>query len=299
MKKVAVLFGGWCKERDVSIASKTSTVKALSELGYRIAEIDLPENLKDFINIIHLENPDVVFNCLHGPVGEDGTIQAILNYLKIPYTHSGLIASAVAMDKWKSYNLFIANGLPTPKTWLVDFTKNPQCPTNFPCVVKPINEGSSFGLTLINNDLEWQKCLQAWTYGTYAIVQEYLNCREIHVAVIDGKPLGNIEVKHSGPGFFDYFSKYTPGHSDTICPAPLSKLEEELAFTTATKAYEALGCRGLARIDMMFDGETFFVLEINTQPGFTSSSLAPKIANSVGITFNQLVNDMVNSAQCD
>lgn len=299
MKKIAVLFGGCSKEREVSIASKTSTVQALQELGYRVVEIDLPENLKDFIDIINLENPDVVFNCLHGPIGEDGTIQAILNYLKIPYTHSGLAASAVAMDKWKSYNLFSATAVPTPKTWLVNLKETPQCPVNFPCIVKPINEGSSFGIKLIQNNTEWEECFKNWEYGQYAIIQEYLNCREIHVAILNNKALGTIEIKHSGPGVFDYISKYTPGYQEVTCPAQITEQEKELALVTATKAYETLGCRGLARIDMMFDGKTFFVLEVNTQPGFTSISLAPKIANSSGITFNQLVNDMVQSAQCD
>jgi D-alanine-D-alanine ligase len=300
MKKIAILFGGWGKERDVSIASKNSTLQALKELGFRTAEIDLPKNLKDLIDIINIENPDVVFNCLHGPIGEDGTVQAILNYLKIPYTHSGLLTSAIAMDKWKSYNIFSANGVPTPKTWLVDLSqKDAKCPTNFPCIAKPVNEGSSFGIQLIKSSDQWQKYLESWEYGTHAIVQEYLDCREIHAAVLGSKPLSTIEIKHSGPGVFDYLSKYTPGHLETICPAQLSAEETELALNTAKKAYEALGCRDLARIDMMFDGKTFFVLEINTQPGFTPASLAPKIANSCGMTFNQLVNEMVQSAQCD
>jgi D-alanine-D-alanine ligase len=298
MKKIAVLFGGWCRERDISVISKNSTAKALQELGYPIIEIDLPKNIKELIDTLNIEKPDTVFNCLHGPIGEGGTVQAILNYLQIPYTHSGMLSSAIAMDKWKSYQLFSANNVPTPKTWLVNFTNNPDCPTIFPCVVKPVNEGSSFGVKLIKSKNEWCSILQNWDYGEYAIIQEYLVCREIHVAVLNNEPLGTIEITPSTE-LFDYTAKYTPGNAEVVCPANLSKAEKNLAFSTALKAYQALNCRNLARIDMMFDGNTFFVLEINTQPGFTPISLAPKIAKSQGISFNQLVNAMVQSAQCD
>lgn len=298
MKKIAVLFGGWCRERDISVISKNSTVQALKELGYPIIEIDLPQNLKELIDTLNIEKPDAVFNCLHGPVGEGGTVQAILNYLQIPYTHSGMLASAIAMDKWKSYQLFSANNVPTPKTWLVNFTNNPDCPTPFPCVVKPVNEGSSFGVKLIKSQNEWNNILQTWEYGEHSIIQEYLVCREIHVAVLNNEPLGTIEINPSTE-LFDYTAKYTPGNAEVVCPASLSEAEKNLAFNTALKAYQALDCRNLARIDMMFDGTTFFVLEINTQPGFTPVSLAPKIAKSQGVSFNQLVNAMVQSAQCD
>ena len=298
MKKIAVLFGGWCREREISIISKNSIAQALQELGYQIIEIDLQKNLKELIDTLNIEKPDAVFNCLHGPIGEGGTVQAILNYLQIPYTHSGMLASAIAMDKWKSYQFFSANNIPTPKTWLVNLTQNPDCPTTFPCVVKPVNEGSSFGVTLIKTKNEWQNILQTWEYGDNAIVQEYLVCREIHVAILNNKPLGTIEINPSTE-MFDYAAKYTPGNTEVVCPAILSEADNTLALNTALKAYQALDCRNLARVDIMFDGTTFFVLELNTQPGFTPVSLAPKIAKSQRLSFNQLVNDMVQSAQCD
>lgn len=297
MKKVVVLLGGCGSEREVSLNSARATIIALKELGALVVELDLPSELEKFISQIKEIKPDVVFNCLHGDVGENGTIQGILNYLKVPYTHSGMLASAMAMDKWQTYKTFMANDIPTPKTILHKLA-DPECPIAFPCMVKPIDHGSSVGMSFVNSNAEWQKVRDIWQFGDRCIVQEYLKCREIHVAVLNNEALGTIEVRH-GYELFTYHAKYNASEFEAICPAPISESEANLAKATALSAYQVLGCRGLARIDMLFDGSKFIVLELNTQPGFTSNSLAPKIAQSQGISFKELVNLMLVSARCD
>ncbi len=300
MKRVTVLLGGCGGEREVSLKSGKATFDALNELGFETSTIDLPDDLDEFTNQVKALQPDVVFNCLHGPIGEDGTVQGILDALKIPYTHSGMAASALAMDKWRSYQIFKENNIPTPHTLKVEMANTPECPMAFPCIVKPINEGSSVGISVISSDAEWKHQQHNWLFSDECLVQEYLKQREIHVAVLDGVALGTIEICPKETfSFFNYQAKYVPGEAQFLCPAPINPSETELATTTASRAYKALGCRGLARIDMMFDGHMFSVLELNTQPGFTATSLAPQIANSQGMSFGELVNKMVASAQCD
>jgi len=300
MKNVTVLLGGFGKEREVSLNSGNATLNALNELGFSTSTIDLPNDLNELIAQLETIKPDVVFNCLHGPIGEDGTVQEILNALKIPYTHSGVTASTHAMDKWKSYQIFKENKIPTPETLKINLTNTLECPLAYPCVAKPINEGSSVGIHVISSDDEWKQLRQEWVFGCECLVQEYLKQREIHVAVLDGVALGTIEICPKETfSIFSYQAKYVPGEAQFICPAPISKVEEDLAKETALKTYQALGCRGLSRIDMMFDGSAFSVLELNTQPGFTTTSLAPQIAKSQGLPFIDLVGRMVASAKCD
>lgn len=300
MKKVTVLLGGSGKEREVSLNSGKATLDALKELGFVTSAIDLSSDLNELIAQLKIINPDVVFNCLHGPIGEDGIVQAILNDLKIPYTHSGVAASTYAMDKWESYQIFKKNNILTPETQKINFNKITSCPLPFPCIVKPINEGSSVGIYVISSDKDWEELKQDWFFGDECIVQPYLKVREIHVAVLDDVALGTIEICPKETfAIFSYQAKYVPGESRFICPAPIDEDAEVIAKTTAVKTYQALGCRGLARIDMMFDGKNFYVLELNTQPGFTSTSLAPQIAKSQNISFAELVHKMVESAKCD
>ena len=301
MRNITVLLGGSGKEREVSLNSGKATINALNELGgFKVSTIDLPDDLNELVDQIHEQKPEVIFNCIHGPVGEDGTVQKIFNDLKIPYTHSGAEASAFAMDKWKSYELFTKNSILSPKTFKVTIEEGAKCPLPYPCMVKPINEGSSVGIDVVSSDAKWEDLVKNWTFSSESIVQEYLKHREIHVAVLDGVPLGTIEIRpKENFSFFSYEAKYVPGEADFICPAPISDTETELAKTTALKAYQALGCRGLTRVDMMFDGTFFRVLELNTQPGFTATSLAPQIAKSQGISFAELVRKMVETAQCD
>lgn len=300
MKRVTVLLGGCGKEREVSLNSGKATFDALNELGFETSTIDLPDDLNEFTNQVKALQPDVVFNCLHGPIGEDGTVQGILDTLKIPYTHSGMAASALAMDKWRSYQIFKENNISTPHTLKVEMANTPECPMAFPCIVKPINEGSSVGISVISSNTEWKHLQHNWIFNDECLVQEYLKQREIHVAVLDGVSLGTIEIcPKENFSFFSYQAKYVPGESKFLCPAPINIDMEYLAKETALKTYKALGCRGLARVDMMFDGHIFSVLELNTQPGFTATSLAPQIAKSQGISFAELVKRMVASAKCD
>lgn len=300
MKRVTILLGGCGKEREVSLNSGKATFDALNELGFETSTIDLPHDLGEFTEQVKALQPDVIFNCLHGPIGEDGTVQGILDTLKIPYTHSGMRASTLAMDKWRSYQIFKENDIPTPHTLKVELASALECPMAFPCIVKPINEGSSVGISIISSDTEWKHLQSNWLFSDECLVQEYLKQREIHVAVLDGVALGTIEICPKETfSFFSYQAKYVPGEARFLCPAPIAPLETELAKMTAEKTYKALGCRGLARIDMMFDGYQFSVLELNTQPGFTATSLAPQIAKSQGMSFVELVNKMVASAQCD
>jgi len=300
MKKIAVLLGGCGKEREVSLNSGNATLGALKELGYITSAIDLPDDMGELLSQLKTLNPDVVFNCLHGPIGEDGTVQAILNDLKIPYTHSGVKASALAMDKWDSYQLFKKHNIPTPETQRINLATQAACPLEFPCLIKPINEGSSVGIHLLTSNEDWDNLKNDWIFGNDCIVQEHLKAREIHVAVLDEVSLGTIEIRPNEKfSIFSYQAKYVPGEACFICPASIEEEFEQLAKNTALRAYQALGCRGLSRVDMMFDGEKFFVLELNTQPGFTATSLAPQIAKSQGIPFMELVRKMVESARCD
>lgn len=300
MKNIAVLLGGCGKEREVSLNSGKATVESINKLGYKAFEIDLPEDLNLLIDQLKSIKPDVVFNCLHGPIGEDGVVQAILDELQIPYTHSGAKTSELAMDKWRSYELFKKEGIPTPNTLKINMLEDSGCPMELPFMVKPINEGSSVGIKVIYTKDEWDLTRKNWQFGTECIVQQYMKCREVHVAVLNNIALGTIEVcPNDGFDFFSYQAKYVAGESKFICPAPITESETNLAKETALKVYQALNCRGLARIDMLFDGHQFYVLELNTQPGFTSTSLAPQIAQSQGISFTELVSKMIDCAKCD
>ena len=188
----------------------------------------------------------------------------------------------------------------SPKTLKINIAENIVLPMELPFVIKPINEGSSVGISVVNSIEAWNEVRKNWQFGTECIVQTYMKCREIHVAVLNDVALGTIEVCINDTfEFFSYQAKYVAGESKFICPAQISESETDLAKETALKTYQALNCRGLARIDMLFDGKIFYVLELNTQPGFTSTSLAPQIANSQGIPFNDLVRKMIDCARCD
>ncbi len=289
-KHVAVLKGGWSAEREVSLNSGAACAKALRELGYKVTEIDVQPDIAD---VLKQTKPDVVFNALHGRFGEDGCVQGLLEILKVPYTHSGVLASSVAMDKPMAKVVFAAAGLKVPFGKIVtseELQKGDPMPR--PYVVKPANEGSSVGVYIIkegsNNAPFTPK--QSW------LVEEYIAGREITVAVLNDVPLGVTEIRPIS-GFYDYENKYTDGKTEHLCPAPLSKNEYEAVMQMALTAHRALGCRGLSRSDFRYDGKNFYILELNTQPGMTSLSLSPEIAAHAGISFNQLVQKLVEAAQ--
>jgi D-alanine-D-alanine ligase len=292
-KHVAVLKGGWSAEREVSLASGAACAKALRELGYRVTEIDVAP---DIAEMLKREKPDVVFNALHGRYGEDGCVQGLLEILKIPYTHSGVMASAVAMDKPMAKVVFTTAGLKTPRGMVMSSEELlAGDPLPRPYVVKPANEGSSVGVHIIK-DGHGSLALGHEENNTIWLVEEYIEGREITVAVLDGKPLGVTEIRPKS-GFYDYENKYTDGKTEHLCPAPLTPKEYADVMQMALDAHIAIGCRGLTRSDFRYDGKDFYILEINTQPGMTSLSLSPEIAASVGMSFNDLVEALIKGAR--
>ncbi len=289
-KHVAVLKGGWSAEREVSLNSGAACAKALRELGYKVTEIDVQPDIAD---VLKQTKPDVVFNALHGRFGEDGCVQGLLEILKIPYTHSGVLASSVAMDKPMAKIVFASAGLRVPFGKIAtseELQKGDPMPR--PYVVKPANEGSSVGVYIVKDGDK----LPVLSGGDGWLVEEYISGREITVAVLNDAPLGVTEIRPIS-GFYDYENKYTDGKTEHLCPAPLDHNEYEAVMQMALTAHRALGCRGLSRSDFRYDGKNFYILEINTQPGMTSLSLSPEIAAHAGISFNELVQALVLAAR--
>jgi D-alanine-D-alanine ligase len=294
-------MGGWSAEREVSLSSGAACAKALEEAGYKVTKIDMKSDMDAaaLSDAFKKAKPDVVFNALHGRFGEDGCVQGLLELLKIPYTHSGVLASSVAMDKPMAKLVFAAVGLRCPKGKVV--TKEAMFkgdPMPRPYVVKPSNEGSSVGVRLVFENDNFFFTAQNWEYGASVLVEEYIAGREITVAVLNDKPLGVTEIRPKA-GFYDYENKYTDGKTEHLCPAPLPKDKYEEVMQLALTAHRALGCRGLSRADFRYDEEKtgqFYLLEVNTQPGMTSLSLSPEIAAYAGISFGKLVKELVEGA---
>lgn len=296
-KRVAVLLGGPSAERDVSLSSGAAVVKACEALGYETIAIDVDKNVADKLREA---KPDAVFNALHGRWGEDGCIQGLLELLHMPYSHSGVLASALAMDKPMARNVFAAIGLRCAEGRVCHKNEiiGEAEPMERPYVIKPSNEGSSVGVHIMLKDDNRFFTGEDWPFGDEVLVEKYIAGREIQVAVLDGKALGAIEIKPLGR-FYDYEAKYTDGKAQHLMPAPLSAEQESEVLAMAEKAHEALGCRGLTRSDFILDTDSgkFYILEVNTQPGMTPLSLAPEIAAHAGISFNQLVERLVNGAR--
>jgi D-alanine-D-alanine ligase len=254
-----------------------------------VTEIDVAH---DIAEVLKSTKPDVVFNALHGRFGEDGCIQGLLEILQIPYTHSGVLASSVAMDKPLAKLVFQAAGLKVPVGKILTSEELLKAdPMKRPYVVKPANEGSSVGVYIIKEGDNFAPLPagQSW------LVEEYIAGREITCAVLGDVPLGVTEIRPKS-GFYDYENKYTDGKTEHLCPAPLTKEEYNSVMEMALRAHKSLGCRGLSRSDFRYDGKDFYILEINTQPGMTSLSLSPEIAAYAGISFNELVEKLIESA---
>ncbi len=292
---VAVLMGGWSREREVSLDSGAGVVRALESVGYRVTPIDVNPNIAEVLAKL---KPDVAFNALHGRFGEDGCIQGILDVLAIPYTHSGVLASALAMDKPMAKKVFNAAGLRCPQGVVMkksEVKKEPPYP--LPIVIKPLNEGSSVDVHIVKKKAELQKMEEG---DEQVLVERFIPGREIQVAVLDGEALGAIEIRPKNE-FYDYEAKYTAGKADHLMPAPLPEKDYKEVMSLAEKAHKALGCQGLTRSDFRYDdtslGEgVFYLLEINTQPGMTPLSLAPEIAAHRGISYEALVKRLVEGA---
>lgn len=303
MKRVAVLMGGWSAEREVSLSSGRESAAALTARGYDVRIIDVTRDLGALMAAL-TPRPDVVFNALHGRGGEDGTIQGVLEFLQIPYTHSGVLASSIAMDKPMAKAVFARAGLPLAEGVVVPRESlGVADPLPAPFVVKPTNEGSSVGVRIVRpNDNSWPEEARGWAYSA-ALVERFIPGREITVAVMGDRALGVCEIRPRG-SFYDYTAKYATGGSEHLVPAPIHAKAYEQALAIGLGAHRALGCRGVSRSDLRYDdtaGEPgkLYLLEINTQPGMTPTSLVPDVARHAGIDFGELVHWMVENAACD
>ena len=300
---VLVVLGGTSGERTVSLETGKACVKALKKKGYKVSTFD--PKIKNF-NLINKRKTDVIFNALHGRDGEDGIAQSYFEYLKIPYTHSGVVSSFNAMNKILSKHIFLKNKIKTPKYIHVDrlnFKENTvQKKINlkkikFPIVSKPVNEGSSLGVKVCMNKKKLIKTINLLLKKyDELILEEYIGGQEIQVAVITGSPLGAIELIPKRL-FYDYKAKYTKkAKTKHVMPAKLSKKKYNEVLSIALKTHNALNCRGVTRSDFKFYRNNFYILEINTQPGMTSLSLVPEIASYKGLSFENLVEKILLDA---
>lgn len=303
-KHVAVLMGGWSVEREVSLNSGKFFAEFARKAGYEVTEVDVG---RDIAAVLADLKPDVVLNGLHGKFGEDGTIQGVLELLEIPYTHSGVLASALAMDKHQSKVVLQNAGVPVTRHVVAhrsDIAKSHQIEP--PYVVKPIAEGSSFGVFLVKSETSHppQEILGAdWNGGDYLMVERFIPGRELTCGVMGDVALGVTEIV-TDLHFYNYEAKYASGGSRHIIPAQVSSNIYEKVQKMALKAHEALGCRGVTRADFRYndqvgtDGE-LVCLEVNTQPGMTSTSLVPEMAQHAGHSFEEFVGWIVEDASCN
>ena len=297
-------MGGWSAEREISLRSGKACGDALEKGGYRVTRVDVK---RDVAEVLAKLKPDVAFNVLHGCPGEDGTIQGILEILQIPYTHSGVLASALAMDKPAAKLVMAAAGVPVPEGKTVtraEAAKNHVMPP--PYVIKPPAEGSSFGVFIVTKEHAHppqELSRPDWAYGETLMVERYVPGMELTCAVMGDRALGVIEIE-STARFYDYESKYAPGGSRHILPARISPFIYQLAQKLALTAHSALGCRGISRADFRFDTRPdgsgdLVCLEVNTQPGMTEVSLVPELAAHGGRSFGELVKWIVEDASLD
>ena len=303
MTRVAVLFGGISAEREVSLSSGKQVIAALREAGFEVTPIEVGPDLHATIAAL-TPKPDVVFNALHGRFGEDGAIQGVLDWLDIPYTHSGVRASALAMDKAAAKAIFAAAGLPVAPGGIYDVASLVDAdPMKLPYVIKPLNEGSSVGVEIMREgDNRRAAVASTWRFGSTAMVEEFIPGRELTVGVMGDRALAVTEIIAS-QAFYDYESKYADGGSRHVVPAQIHPLAAAEAMRIALAAHKALGCAGASRSDFRYDDTTsepgrLVLLEVNTQPGLTPTSLLPEQAASLGIDFPSLCRWMVEHAAC-
>jgi len=301
---VVVLMGGWSPEREVSLSSGRECAKALADRGYKVRAIDVGRDVPALLRALD-PRPDVIFNALHGIGGEDGTIQGVFEMLGIRYTHSGVLASSLAMHKPTAKAIFHGAGLPVVDGVVARPEELAQHdPLPAPFVVKPTNQGSSVGVRIVRvNDNSWRDEVASWRFGSEILVERFIPGRELTVAIMGDRALGVCEIVPRG-SFYDYTAKYAVGGSDHLTPAPIPSEIHGHALDIALRAHRALGCRGVSRADLRYDdtvkcpGE-LYLLELNTQPGMTPTSLVPDIARHVGISFDDLVVWMIENAACD
>ena len=304
MTRVAVLYGGISAEREVSLSTGKQVIAALRQAGFEVQPVEVGSDLGAVIAALQ-PKPDVVFNALHGRYGEDGVIQGVLDWIGVRYTHSGMRASALAMDKVAAKAAFASAGLPVAGGRVVELDELAAAdPLPLPYVVKPINEGSSVGVEIIKRgDNRRAEVAQSWRFGRNALVEEYIPGRELTVGVMGDRALAVTEILADAGVFYDYESKYADGGSRHIIPAQVHPDTYSRALEIAAEAHRVIGCRGATRCDFRYDdtaGEPgrLVLLEINTQPGLTPTSLLPEQAAHHGIGFPQLCAWMVENAAC-
>ncbi len=296
LPKIGMVYGGWNSEAEVSKASSRFCSMVARECGYEVIEIELDRNLPIYL-IEH--KVDIVFNALHGQVGEDGSVQGLLNILNIPFTHSGVAASAIAMDKLLSSRLFEGANIQTPPKILLNEGEY-VTPIDYsgPYVIKPRNEGSSVGVEII---LDRRLCPRnRWDSKTTLIAERYISGREITVSILNGKALCVTEIITKAE-FYNYEAKYEIDGSQHILPATIPESCTQKAMFWAEKAFELLGCRGIARADFRWDEDCdkLYLLELNTQPGMTQTSLVPEQASYCNISTHRLITLLIEAAKCD
>jgi D-alanine-D-alanine ligase len=305
MKHVAVLMGGWSAERPVSLNSGRGCADALERLGYRVTRIDVDRGVASRLAAL---KPDVAFNALHGPAGEDGAIQGVLEILRIPYTHSGVLASALAMRKDLAKVALKAAGVPVAHGLTVDRREAARRHVlEPPYVLKPLAQGSSFGVVIVKKDRNHppqEVGRSDWPYGDLLLAERFVDGKELTCAAMGDRALGVIEIQPVSEAFYGYDAKYAKGGSIHVLPAKIKpKIYHEVQELTLL-AHRALGCRGVSRSDFRYDetkgdsGE-LVCLEVNTQPGMTETSLVPDMAAHAGMSFDELVEWMVEDASCD
>jgi D-alanine-D-alanine ligase len=300
-KHVAVLMGGWSAEREVSLRSGRACAEALEKQGYRVTKIDVG---RDIASVLQTLRPDAAFNVLHGRPGEDGTLQGILEIAGIPYSHSGVLASAMAMKKDLAKTVFRAAGIPTPGGTLVGrVAAAKEHALERPYVLKPVSEGSSVGVFIVTKQHEHppQELTRTdWEFGELLLAEPFIPGKELTCAVMGDEALGVIEVVPTAD-FYDYEAKYAPGGSTHILPAKISPFVYQEVRRLSLAAHRALGCRGVSRADFRWDDTVegaggLVCLEVNTQPGMTETSLVPELAAHAGIPFVELVQWMIEDA---
>jgi D-alanine-D-alanine ligase len=299
---VVVLMGGWSAEREVSLVSGEGVAKACEALGHRVTRIDMD---RDVALRLHEAKPDVVFNALHGSPGEDGTIQGMLDLMGIKYTHSGLATSVIAIDKQLTKNELVPHGIRMPDGQIVKseslFAADPM---PRPYVVKPVNEGSSVGVAIVKHDSNYGSPIGRnvdgpWAHFDELLAEPFIRGRELTTAVVGDRALGVTELKPKS-GFYDYDAKYTDGMTQHVCPAEIPGEIAEACLKMALDAHRLLGCKGTSRSDFRWDDEKgvdgLYLLEVNTQPGMTPLSLVPEQAKLVGMTYEGLVQAIIDEA---
>ncbi|MDH4744448.1 D-alanine--D-alanine ligase [Sphingomonas sp. CBMAI 2297] len=299
---IAVLMGGWSAEREVSLMSGAGIAEALESLGHRVTRIDMD---RDVALRIAEARPDVVFNALHGTPGEDGTVQGMLDLMGVKYTHSGLVASVIAIDKQLTKQALVPHGIPMPGGRMVKTEELHQAdPLPRPYVLKPVNEGSSVGVAIVTKEGNYGNPISADAIGPWQefdelLAEPFIRGRELTTAVLAGEALGVTELKPKS-GFYDYDAKYTDGLTEHVYPAQIPDEIAEACRRIALEAHRLLGCKGTSRSDFRWDDsqgvEGLFLLEVNTQPGMTPLSLVPEQARHLGISYPQLCQRIVDEA---